>query len=66
MREHEDDELTGALAQAASMLRAEPAARPGWREALLEAVEADDGESARPRRWSVRPMAAIAACAACV
>lgn len=66
MREHEDDELTGALAQAASMLRTEPAPRAEWRKALLEAVEADDVEDVRPRRWSVRPMAAIAACVACV
>ncbi|HKV52404.1 MAG TPA: hypothetical protein VJO52_14520, partial [Gemmatimonadaceae bacterium] len=62
----EDDKLTGALAQAASMLRAEPAPRAEWREALLEAVASGKIDQVRPLRWSVRPAAAIAACAACM
>jgi hypothetical protein len=67
MREQqEDDQLTGALAQAASMLRAEPVPRAGWREALLEAVASDEIDQMPLHRWSVRPAAAIAACAACV
>ena len=66
MREHEDDELKGTLAHAVPMLRAEPAPRAEWREALLDAVAADDVDDVRPLRWSVRPAAAIAACAACV
>lgn len=67
MREQpEDDKLTGALAQAASMLRAEPVPRTEWREALLEAVASYDIDQVRPLLWSVRPAVAIAACAACV
>ncbi len=67
MREqHEDEELTGALAQAASTLRAEPVPRAQWRDALLDAVAADEIDDPRPLRWSVRPAAAIAACLACV
>lgn len=63
---HEDDELTGALAQAASMLRHEPVPRAAWRDALLEAVRADDIDAVRPIGWRVRPAVAIAACAACM
>lgn len=65
MREQQDtDELTGALARATPLLREAPGPRAAWRDALLGAVAADDG--VRPLRWSVRPIAAIAACAACL
>lgn len=58
-----DDELTGALARATRLLQDEPAPRAEWREAVLQAAEHAD---VRPLRWSVRPAAAIAACAACL
>ena len=64
MSENRDnDELTGALARATRLLQDEPAPRAEWREAVLEAAEPAD---VRRLRWSVRPVVAIAACAACL
>lgn len=60
--QREDDELTGALARAARLLKDEPAPHAAWRDAVLEAAARTD----IARRWSVRPAVAIAACAACL
>jgi len=61
--QRENEELTGTLARATRLLRDEPVPRAAWREAVLQAAERAD---VRPVAWSVRPMVAIAACAACL
>ena len=61
--QRENDELTGALARATRLLHHEPTPRAAWREAVLQAAER---AHMRPLAWSVRPMVAIAACAACL
>ena len=61
--QRENDELTGTLARATRLLHDEPVPRAAWREAVLEAAERAD---VRPLEWSVRPMVAVAACAACL
>ena len=59
----DDDGLNESLERAASLLRAKPAVRPEWRDALLARVEQGDAPAAATaeRRWSMRPLAAIAA-----
>ena len=59
----EREELSDVLDRAAAVLREDVPVGDAWRAALLRraAAQRPDG----PRRWSVRPAAAIAACAAC-
>src|SRR5689334_5328481 len=60
--QRENDELTGILARATPLLHDEPVPRAAWREAVLQAA----GRAEVPVAWSVRPIVAIAACAACL
>ena len=59
--QRDDNELTGTLERATRLLQDEPVPRAAWRDAVVRAAEAGP-----PRRWTVRPWVAVAACAACM
>src|SRR4051812_18187338 len=55
-----DEQLTGAPATVARLLRDDVPVRAAWRDALLDRIDRDD--LAAPRgRWSISPMLAVAA-----
>ena len=64
--EHDDgDELPAALRTHVRALREPPPVRAAWREALLREIVATRAPR-RARRWSVAPLAAVAAGLACI
>jgi hypothetical protein len=64
----DDDDLPQPLRRATELLREMPEVRPAWRrdlQANLDADRATEVVRLRPRRWSVSPVTAIAACLLC-
>ena len=64
--ESEGNELTGAAARAADLLRGEFRVRPAWRDELLARIEHDEREIKGRRGWMISPSIAIAAAIALV
>jgi hypothetical protein len=64
----DDDDLPQPLRRATELLRELPEVRPAWRrdlQANLDDDSASDTVRFSQRRWSVSPLAAIAACLLC-
>jgi hypothetical protein len=77
MRERRDADLSPRLRAAIQVLRESSTPDESWRSALLDRIESDSQEreeegrlhvrpGVRSRRWTMRPLAAIAAGMACV
>jgi hypothetical protein len=77
MRDIRDRDLSPRLRAAIQVLKESSAPDEGWRSALLERIGSDDdvheeeglrriGPRAPLRRWTIRPLAAVAAGLACV